>query len=574
LPDKEVLSYDLVIIGSGIAGLRAAIEASLTKPGIRVAVITKVQAMRSHSVCAEGGTAAVLRIDEGDSYESHFRDTVIGSDFLADQDVVDRFVHTIPTEILNLDSWGMPWNRRPDGKIAQRPFGGHTYPRATFAEDRVGFFEMQTLYDTLQQFDNIEILEEWFATTLCIENNEFRGLVAMDISSGDLYGVQGHAGIIATGGAGRLYGFTTYSHSSTADGLALAYNAGLPLEDMEFIQFHPTGLVPSGILISEAARGEGGYLFNRDGERFMTRYTPLAKELAPRDILSQCIIREIEAGRGFTREDGLDYVHLDVTHLGAEKINERLPQIREIVITSIGVDPIKQPIPVRPVTHFVMGGISTTIDGETAVKGLWAAGEASCVSLHGANRLGTNSTAECLVYGGITGRNAAEYASKTVEKPFPKNRITQEATRIFDDLMGGVGSENPYLVKKEFEAAMDQDAYVFRSAESLTRALKKIKELQKRSFRHIEDKSRVYNTNLTNVLELDSMLQIAEVLLTGAYARTESRGAHFRVDYPKRDDKNWLKHTLAYKTKDEEKGPRLEYKPVTITTIQPTERKY
>ncbi|MBI2938596.1 MAG: succinate dehydrogenase/fumarate reductase flavoprotein subunit [Thaumarchaeota archaeon] len=570
----ETISYDLVIIGSGIAGLRAAIEASLTSPGIRVAVVTKVQAMRSHSVCAEGGTAAALRIDEGDSYESHFRDTVVGSDFLADQDVVERFVKTSPSEILALDGWGMPWNRRPDGKIAQRPFGGHSYPRATFAEDRVGFFEMQTLYDTLQQFDNVDFLEEWFATALCVEDGEFRGFVAMDLSSGDLYGIQGKAGIIATGGAGRLYGFTTYSHSSTADGLALAYNEGLPLEDMEFIQFHPTGLVPSGILISEAARGEGGYLLNRDGERFMTRYAPTAKELAPRDILSQCIIREIEAGRGYTQEDGLDYVLLDVSHLGAEKINERLPQIREVVITSIGLDPIKQPIPVRPVTHFVMGGIATTIEGATSVKGLWAAGEASCVSLHGANRLGTNSTAECLVYGGITGRNAAEYASKTVEKPFPKARVAREETRIFDGLMGGAGSENPYLVKKEFEDVMDRDAYVFRSAESLTRALKNVKDLQKRAFRHIEDKSRVYNTNLTNVMELDAMLQIAEVLLTGAYARTESRGAHFRTDYPKRDDKNWLKHTLAYKSKEEDGEPRLEYKPVVITSIKPAERKY
>ncbi|MCL5319171.1 MAG: FAD-binding protein, partial [Thaumarchaeota archaeon] len=391
---------------------------------------------------------------------------------------------------------------------------------------------------------------------------------------GDLYGVQGKAGIIATGGAGRLYGFTTYSHSSTADGLALAYNEGLPLEDMEFIQFHPTGLVPSGILISEAARGEGGYLLNRDGERFMTRYAPTSKELAPRDILSQCIIREIEAGRGYTQEEGLDYVLLDVSHLGAEKINERLPQIREVVITSIGLDPIKQPIPVRPVTHFVMGGIATTIDGATSVKGLWAAGEVSCVSLHGANRLGTNSTAECLVYGGITGRNAAEYASKTVEKPFPKTRVTLEETRVFDGLMGGVGSENPYLVKKEFEDVMDRDAYVFRSAESLTRALKHVKELQKRAFRHVEDKSRVYNTNLTNVIELDAMLQIAEVLLTGAYARTESRGAHFRTDYPKRNDKNWLKHTLAYKSREKDGGPRLEYKPVVITSIKPAERKY
>jgi succinate dehydrogenase / fumarate reductase flavoprotein subunit len=567
----ETLSYDLVIVGSGIAGLRAAIEASRISPHLRIAIVTKVQAMRSHSVCAEGGTAAVLRIDEGDSYDSHFSDTVVGSDFLADQDVVERFVHEIPEEILRLDHWGMPWNRRADGKIAQRPFGGHKHPRAAFAEDRVGFFEMQTLYDTLQRFDDVDILEEWYVTALCAEDDVFRGVIAMDLRSGDLYGIKGKAGIIATGGAGRLYGFTTYSHSSTADGLALAYDLGLPLKDMEFIQFHPTGLVPSGILISEAARGEGGYLVNRDGERFMHRYAPSAMELAPRDILSQSINHEIEAGRGFTRKDGLDHVLLDITHLGEETIDQRLPQIREITISSIGKDPVKAPIPVRPVCHFVMGGIDATIEGETGIHGLWVAGEAGCLSLHGANRLGTNSTAECLVYGRITGRHASKYASKTTEKSFPKAKIHSEERRIFDELMGGVGTENPYLVKKEFEETMDQDAYVFRSAESLTRAIKKISDLQRRTFRHIEDKSRVYNTNLTNVMELDAMLRIADVLLKGAHARTESRGAHFRTDYPKRDDKNWLKHTLAYRS---EEGPRLDYESVRITRIKPRERKY
>ncbi len=567
----EVLPYDLVIVGSGIAGLRAALEASRVSPGIRVAVISKVQAMRSHSVCAEGGTAAVLRIDEGDSYESHFRDTVIGSDFLADQDVVERFVKTMPEEIYLLDHWGMPWSRRDDGKIAQRPFGGHEFNRAAYAADRVGFFEMQTLYDTLQRFDNVEIFHEWYVTSLCIEDGAFRGVIAIELKSGDLYGFRSKAGIVASGGAGRLYGFTTYSHSSTADGLAMAYNQGLPLKDMEFIQFHPTGLVPSGILISEAARGEGGYLLNKDSERFMKHYASTKLELAPRDIVSQAIIKEINEGRGFPEPNGLDYVLLDVTHLGKEKINERLPQIREITLNNLGIDPVEEPIPIRPVAHFVMGGINTTIEGETQIKGLWAAGEAACGSLHGANRLGTNSTAECLVYGRITGRHAANYVSKASEKALPKEVIQREESRIFDGLLRGVGSENPYLVKEEFEEIMDRDAYVFRSGEGLAKAIKKVKALRKRAYRHIEDKNRVYNTNLTHVMELEATLQVGEVLLVSAYTRTESRGAHFRIDYPSRDDKKWLKHTLAYRTED---GPKLEYTPVKINKMKPVARKY
>ncbi|MFQ6134799.1 MAG: succinate dehydrogenase/fumarate reductase flavoprotein subunit [Nitrososphaerales archaeon] len=567
----EVLPYDLVIVGSGIAGLRAALEASRVSPRIRVAVITKVQAMRSHSVCAEGGTAAVLRIDEGDSYESHFRDTVIGSDFLADQDVVERFVKAMPEEIYLLDHWGMPWSRRDDGKVAQRPFGGHEFHRTAFAADRVGFFEMQTLYDTLQKFDNVEIFHEWYVTSLCIEDGEFRGVLAIELKSGDLYGFRGKAGIVATGGAGRLYGFTTYSHSSTADGLAVAYTQGLPLKDMEFVQFHPTALVPSGILVSEAARGEGGFLLNRERERFMKRYAPSKLELAPRDIISQAIIKEINEKRGFPGPNGLDYVLLDITHLGEEKINEQLPQIREVTINTIGIDPIDEAIPVRPAAHFVMGGISTTIEGETQIKGLWAAGEAACGSLHGANRLGTNSTAECLVYGKITGRNAAKYVSEASERVMPKELIRREENRIFDGLIGGVGSENPYLVKKELEEVMDRDAYVYRSGEGLVKAIKKVKDLQKRAYRHIEDRNREYNTNLVHVMELEAMLQVGEVLLVSAYARTESRGAHFRIDHPSRDDKNWLKHTLAYRGED---GPRLEYTPVKITRIRPVERKY
>jgi succinate dehydrogenase / fumarate reductase flavoprotein subunit len=567
----EILSFDLVIIGSGIAGLRAALEASMTVPRLRIAVITKVQAMRSHSVSAEGGTAAVLRIDEGDSFESHFKDTIIGSDFLADQDAVKRFVEAVPREILQLDNWGMPWNRRKDGKIAQRPFGGHEFHRTAFAADRVGFFEMQTLYDTVQNFDNIEIFHEWYVTSLCVENGVYKGIITLDLKNGELIGFKSKACIMATGGAGRLYGFTTYSHSSTADGLALAYNVGLPLQDMEFIQFHPTGLVPTGILVSEAARAEGGVLLNKNGERFMNKYAPSSLELAPRDIVSQAIIKEIEHGQGYRGPDRKDYVLLDVTELGEDRINERIPQIRELAINTIGVDPIDEPLPVRPVAHFVMGGISTSIEGQTQVKGLWAAGECACVSIHGANRLGTNSTAECLVYGKIVGQKASKFIENSVSSDFPLKRLAAEEIRIFDNLLGGTSSINPYEIKKEFEGIMDKDAYVFRSGETLMNAFKKVKSLSDSSFRHVEDRSRVYNTNLVNVMEIDATLQVGQILLLSAYARTESRGAHFRIDFPRRDDNDWLKHTLAYKGKD---GPELSYTPVRITTIEPKERKY
>ena len=567
----EILDYDLVIIGSGIAGLRAALEAVRTPSTIRVAILTKVQTTRSHSVCAEGCTAAVIRTDEGDSFESHFRDTIFGSDFLADQDVVELFVKSIPEEIYLLDRLGMPWSRRKNGTIDQRVFGGYSYPRTTYAADRIGFFLVQTLFSALQRFDNVEIFNEWYVTSLCIEDNRFVGLFAIDMKSGNLCGFRSKSCIAATGGAGNLYGFTTYSNSSTSDGLAMGYRVGLPLKDMEFIQFHPTALVPSGILISEAARGEGGILLNKNCERFMKRYAPLALELAPRDVVSRAIIKELNDGRGFDHPNGLNYVMLDITGIGAEKIKEKLPQIRELAINTLGIDPIDSMIPVRPAAHFTMGGIDSTIEGETGVKGLWVAGEAACVSIHGANRLGANSTAECLVYGKITGRNAAQHAIRASLSKMNNESVKSEEHRIFDSLMGGSGSENPYLLKKDLRAIMDNSAYVYRCGNQLAEAIRMIRSLQNRAYRHVEDKNREFNTNLTNVMEIDSMLQVGEVLLVSAYARTESRGAHFRVDNPYRDDKNWLKHTLAYKG---ESGPKLEYAPVRINRIKPEDRGY
>ncbi len=568
----ERLQHDIVVIGSGLAGLRAALEASRVSNGrLDVGIVTKTQAMRSHSVAAEGGTAAVLYPDEGDSFDSHVHDTIKGSDFLADQDAVEMYVHAAPEEIRLLERWGMPWSRRSDGRIAQRPFGGHEFPRATFAADKVGFLEMQTLYGAIQAFPNIRVHHEWFATSILREGDVFRGITAIELKTGNFAVIRAKAGILATGGAGRIFGFTTNGHHSTADGLHVAYRAGLALKDMEFIQFHPTGLVPSGILITEAARGEGGYLVNKDGERFMQRYAPKKMELAPRDVVSRSEMTEIDEGRGIDGPEGIKCVGVDLRHLGKEKILERLPQIREVTMKFLGIDPVYQLIPIRPAAHFTMGGVHTDIQGATKLKGLWAAGEAGCVSIHGANRLGSNSTSICLVYGRIAGAEAAYYVKRWQRDGIPKQQILDEERRLFDDTLRGSGDVSPYEVRDRLQEIMDRDAYVFRSGDGLTRALREIRVLKGEAYRKVGDKEKEYNTNLLHVLELDSLLEAAEVAVAGALAREESRGAHTRLDFPKRDDVKWLKHTLAYRTPE---GPRLEYVPVKITKHQPVERKY
>ncbi|OGN94426.1 MAG: fumarate reductase (quinol) flavoprotein subunit [Chloroflexi bacterium RBG_13_50_10] len=567
-----IQKHDIIVLGSGLAGLRAAIEAAL-HPGLDVAIVSKVQLMRSHSVCAEGGTAAVMQPDEGDSFELHSWDTVRGADFLCDQDVVKRFVQEAPEEILLLDHWGIPWSRRPDGRIAQRPFGGHSYDRAVFAADKTGFAEMQTLYDTLQKYANVSRYDECYISSIIIKDNVFCGLTAWDLTSGKFFFIQGKALIIATGGACRMFGFTTYSLTATGDGLAMAYRAGLPIKDLEFVQFHPTGLVPSGILITEAARGEGGYLLNNKGERFMEKYAPSKMEVAPRDIVSRSEMTEIEEGRGFKGPGGLDYVHIDLRHLGAAKINERLPMIREVAMRFNFIDPIKDPIPIRPAAHYFMGGVHTDINGATPVEGIWAAGEAACVSLHGANRLGSNSTTECLVWGKITGDEAARYISKQKTlPPAPKEAtLKDEEARVFSRFSSN-GKESAYVLRRELQKTMDAKAGVFRTGPDLKAALDKIREI-KRCLPDIrvKDRGRIYNTDLLSALEADNLLDLAEIIVAGALARTESRGAHSRRDFTQRDDVNWLKHTLAYYTP---KGPRLDYIPVTITMWQPVERKY
>ena len=564
--------HDVIVLGSGLAGLRAAIEAA-RNPELDVAIISKVQLMRSHSVCAEGGTAAVMEPDGGDSFELHSWDTVRGADFLCDQDVVKRFVEAAPKEILLLEHWGIPWSRRPDGRIASRPFGGHSYDRAVFAADKTGFAEMQALYDTLQKYSNITRYDECYVSSILCKDKVFGGLTAWNLGSGEFFFIQGKALIIATGGACRMFGFTTYSLTATGDGLAMAYRAGLPIKDLEFVQFHPTGLVPSGILITEAARGEGGYLRNNKGERFMEKYAPSKMEVAPRDIVSRSEMTEIEEGRGFKGPEGLDYVHIDLRHLGAAKINERLPMIREVAMRFNFIDPILEPIPVRAAAHYFMGGVHTDIDGATTIEGIWAAGEAACVSLHGANRLGSNSTAECLVWGQITGDEAAKYAAKLKAlQSLPKDsKIKDEEARIFDRF-SSKGKESAYVLRRELQKTMDSNVGVFRTGKDLKTALDKIKELKGRLPKmKVVDTGHIYNTDLLSCLEVDNLLDLAEIIVVGALARQESRGAHSRRDFPTRNDVDWLKHTLAHYTL---KGPRLDYIPVDISMWKPVERKY
>ncbi|MFB5645480.1 MAG: succinate dehydrogenase/fumarate reductase flavoprotein subunit [Nitrosopumilaceae archaeon] len=566
------IEFDLVICGSGLAGLRAAIEASKKNSKIKIGVISKVQVMRSHSVSAEGGTAAVIFEDEGDTIESHVYDTVKGSDFLADQDVAERLCQEMPKEIYQLERWGMPWSRRETGKIDQRWFGGYSFPRATYASDKVGFYEMQTLYDTCQKFDNIEFLNEWFATSVLHDGKRFRGLTAIELASGTFYQIKAKALIIATGGAGRLYSFSTYAYSSTPDGLDMAYRAGIALKDMEFVQFHPTGILPSGILITEGARGEGGYLLNNKGERFMKNYAPSKMELGPRDIVSRAIMTEIKAGRGFKHETGVDCMKMDLRHIGDEVLKEKLGGIREISIKFSGIDPSQDIMDIRPVCHYMMGGIHTNIDGATEMQGVWAAGEAACNSVHGSNRLGANSTSECIVWGKITGSLAVDYIEKeSTSEPFPEFLVEKEEKRIYDGIFRGRGNVNPYEIRQKLTDMMNQNAYVFRDEAGLVDGLKKLRDLREQTWKHVDDQAKEYNTNFSNVMELDSMFRVAEVVLIGAINRKESRGSHARTDYPKRDDTNFLHHTLAYY---DSKEPIMKTHPVTITKYKPVERKY
>jgi succinate dehydrogenase / fumarate reductase flavoprotein subunit len=554
--------HDIIVIGAGLAGLRAAIEAK--NKGADVAVLTKLHPVRSHSDQAQGGINAALGKD--DSWEKHAFDTIKGSDYLADQDAVEVMCKDAPRAIIELEHWGALFSRTDDGRIAQRPFGGAGFPRTCYAADKTGHVLQHTMFEQAVK-NGVRIYEEWFATSLVIVDNVCKGVTAIEILTGQMHGLQAKAVILAAGGAGQVYGKTTNSLTTTGECITMAYRAGVPIEDMEFMQFHPTTLLGSNILVTEGARGEGGYLVNAEGERFMQRYAPDRMELAPRDIVSRSIETEIKEGRGFKG----GYVHLDLRHLGEEKINERLPTIRELAIYFAGVDPIKEPIPIQPAQHYTMGGVPTDTDGATLAKGLFAAGECACVSVHGANRLGGNSLLDTVVFGRRAGAKAAEYAKKTAEASFPSDAVKREEEKI-DQMLKGKEGEKSTELKRALGEVMVEKVGIFREKATLESAMKDVQLLKRRLANvSVEDSSRTFNTSLIEALESSFALDLAEVIIAGALARKESRGAHSRMDFPKRDDDKWLKHTLATFTP---KGPKLSYKPVTITRFKPEARGY
>ena len=581
-----ITNHDIVMIGGGGAGLRAAIAIAETNPNLSIAVVSKVYPMRSHTVAAEGGAAAVIK--DNDSLENHIHDTVAGGDWMCDQDAVEYFVNEAPREMIQMEHWGCPWSREPDGTVAVRPFGGMNIERTWFAADKTGFHMLHTLFQTSLKHNNITRYDEWFATKILVENGRCQGVTAIELRSGKIEVIAGKATIMCTGGAGRIFPFTTNGAIKTGDGMAMAYRAGVPLKDMEFIQYHPTGLPGTGILITEAARGEGGIMLNKDGYRYLQDYDlgkpldiddpshPVKKsmELGPRDRLSQAFVAEREKERTIPSSYG-HVVHLDIRHLGEKKIDKKLPFVRELSKNYAGVDPVYEPIPVRPVVHYMMGGIDTDINGATSLPGLYAAGECACVSINGANRLGSNSLTELLVFGARTGKAAARFA---LEVPHPdKNSLelqtADEQNRITRNFFRkGRGTERIFSLRKEMNETMETSAGIYRSGKSLKETCDKIKELKDRFVNiDLEDKSLNFNTELTSALELEFMLDVAEAIAYSALKRTESRGSHQRSDFPERDDENFLKHSMAYQTNTK---PHIDYKDVIITKWPPGERVY
>ncbi|HEY8491393.1 MAG TPA: FAD-binding protein [Dehalococcoidia bacterium] len=558
-----MLRHDILIVGAGLAGMRAAVAAA-QDGSVDIAVISKVHPLRSHSGAAEGGINAALT--EGDTWESHMYDTVKGSDFVGDQDAIEIMCREAPDEVWWLEHAGTLFNRTATGEVEVRAFGGASVKRTAFVADMTGHALLHTLYEQLVA-SGVKVYDEWYVLSLATDGGTCRGVVAMDIRTGELHPIQAKAVILATGGNGRIYsGRTTNAWINTGDGMAMAYWAGVPLADMEYVQFHPTTLKSNGVLITEGVRGEGGYLVNAQGERFMARYAPTKMELGPRDVVSRAEQTEINEGRGV---DGC--VFLDLRHLGEAYIMERLPQTRELAINFAGVDPVHELLPIRPGQHYAMGGIRTNLDGETVLPGLYAAGECACVSVHGANRLGANSLLDTLIFGRRSAEKAIQYVKEVDFGTFPESEVTRQEERI-RRVLARQGNERIGLLREEMGATMAEKVGVFRTEAWMREGLATIKELQERQHRApVDDKGKVFNTDLTAALELEVMLEQAEVIAVSALARTESRGAHYRLDYPERDDANWLKHTLAYRG---EGGPRLEYADVTITRYQPEERKY
>jgi succinate dehydrogenase / fumarate reductase flavoprotein subunit len=582
-------TFDVVIVGAGGAGLRAAVE---IPANYTCAVLTKVHPLRSHTGAAQGGVCAALGNLEEDNPEWHAFDTVKGSDYLGDQDAIETMCNDAPRAIIELEHMGMPFSRTAEGKIAQRQFGGHTKPvdrndpdskrmpvkRACYSADRTGHVMLHTLYENCIK-NKVNFFSEYFVTELIYEEGICRGVVAIDILSGEVNIFHAKAVMFATGGDGRIWRITSNAHVGTGDGFILSYNKGLPLEDMEFMQFHPTGLWKLGILVSEAARGEGGVLRNKDGERFMERYAPTVKDLAPRDMVSRAIITEINEGRGIKGSDGTYYVELDLTHLDPKIINEKLPEITGFARTYLGVEPTKEGVPVQPTAHYTMGGIPTdsnarvlkNANGETTI-GFYAAGECACVSVHGANRLGTNSLLDLIVFGRRGGKAIVEFLKSATLAPLP-NDAGEWTKKTVADLKGRTKGENCGAIREEMQNLMMVDVGIFRTESAMQTALNKLQSLRER-FNNvsIDDKGSQFNTDVLEAIELGNLLDTAIITTTCAIARKETRGGHAREDYPDRDDANFLKHTFVFK--DANGKVRLDYKPVTITKYQPKKRVY
>ena len=574
-------THNIVVIGGGGAGLRAAIAIAETDPRLSVAIVSKVYPMRSHTVSAEGGAAAVA--GEDDSLDQHAYDTVSGSDWLCDQDAVEAFVAEAPRELLQLEHWGCPWSRKPDGHIAVRAFGGMQKLRTWFAADKTGFHLLHTLFQRVLAYPDVVRYDEWFVTTLLVEDGRARGVVAIEVATGRIETILADAVIVCTGGCGRVFPFTTNGNIKTGDGMALAYRAGAPLKDMEFVQYHPTGLPFTGILITEAARAEGGWLLNKDGYRYLQDYdlgkpTPEPKlrsmELGPRDRVSQAFVHEQEKGRTVDTLYG-PVVYLDLRHLGADLIDTKLPFVRELCCNYQHIDPVTELVPVRPVVHYMMGGVHTDIDGATTLPGLYAAGEAACVSINGANRLGSNSLPELLVFGARAGSAAAEYATTVrsasaavqAQARTEERRLEHELTRHAE------GGERIADIRTDMQAMLETAAGIYRDGPTLTKAVDQIRMLQERFAKAgIDDHSHTFNTELTALLELSGMLDVAQTIIESALHREESRGAHQRTDFPNRDDEHFLAHTLVHRESDG--TARVDHLPVTITRWPPGERVY